>query len=244
MLTMHKPPSLIALASLLLISASSPNACGAELRVGELRVGKILFLGNSITLHAPAPNIGWTGNWGMAATTKDRDYVHVLLSRIAEAAGGKPEIKVKNIAEFERNLSAYNLKNELKEELAFEADLVIIAIGENATSPKTDEQKLQFETAFRDLLTELKRHGQPTIFVRSQFWQDTDKDKLMNRCSQATDAIFVDISRLGQEETNYARSEQKIEHSGVAGHPGDRGMQALADALWHAMREYAQQEKK
>lgn len=244
MFTMLKHPIGIALASLLLISAGSPNASGAELRVGKLRVGKILFLGNSITLHAPAPNIGWTGNWGMAATAQDRDYVHVLLSRIAEAAGGKPEIKVRNIAEFERNLSAYNVKDELKEELAFKADLVIIAIGENATSPKSDEQKHQFETAFRDLLNELKQHGQPTIFVRSQFWQDTDKDQLMNRCSQATGAIFVDISLLGQEETNFARAEQKIEHSGVAGHPGDKGMQALAGALWQAMRAYAQLESK
>lgn len=54
-----------------------------ELKVGTLRVGRILFLGNSITLHGPAPEIGWTGNWGMAASVPDKDYVHQLLDRIS-----------------------------------------------------------------------------------------------------------------------------------------------------------------
>src|SRR6478736_813612 len=46
---------------------------------------RILFLGNSITLHGPSPSIGWTGNWGMAASTESRDYAHVLAARIPGA---------------------------------------------------------------------------------------------------------------------------------------------------------------
>ena len=110
-----------------------------ELHVGTLRIGKVLFLGNSITLHGPAPEIGWTGNWGMAASAQEKDYVHLLLDRIAKAAGGKPQVMIKNVADFERRLNDYNLRDELKQELAFEADVIIIALGENAAPVKTPE---------------------------------------------------------------------------------------------------------
>ena len=39
---------------------------------------RVLFVGNSITLHGPRPQIGWTNNWGMAASARDKDYVHLL----------------------------------------------------------------------------------------------------------------------------------------------------------------------
>ena len=39
---------------------------------------RVLFVGNSITLHSPRPQIGWTSNWGMAASARDKDYVHLL----------------------------------------------------------------------------------------------------------------------------------------------------------------------
>lgn len=221
--------------------ANAPAPKG--LHIGKQRVDKILFLGNSITLHGPAPKIGWTGNWGMAASAEDKDYVHLLTSQMAKAAGGKPEVKVKNIADFERRLTDYKLADELKEELAFEADVVIIALGENASSPKTDEAKAQLETAFANLFAELKKHGQPRLFVRSQFWQDADKDQLMQKTCEAAGGTFVDISKLGLDESHYARAERKIEHPGVAGHPGDKGMQALADALWNAIQKRTESEK-
>ena len=43
--------------------------------------------------------------------------------------------------------------------------------------------------------------------------------------------VFIEVSALAKEERNYARSERKIEHAGVGGHPGDAGMQAIAEAI-------------
>jgi hypothetical protein len=119
-------------------SAQKPE----DLRVGTLRIGKVLFLGNSNTLHGPAPEIGWKGNWGMAASAQDKDYTHLLIDRISKTAGGKPQVVVKNIADFERRLGEYNLRDELKQELAFEADVIIIALGENASPVKTPRLRL------------------------------------------------------------------------------------------------------
>ena len=214
-----------------------------ELKVGNLRVAKILFLGNSITLHGPAPAIGWTGDWGMAASARDKDYVHQLLARISRAAGGTPKVMISNIADFERKLAGFNIREALKEELAFEADVVFLAIGENAASPKTDEARKQFGDAMGNLFTQLRQHGHPKIFVRSQFWPDAEKDRLLKKVSDDAGGIFVDIGRLGIDPANSARSERQIEHAGVAGHPGDRGMAAIADELWRVMKQEGERKK-
>src|SRR3954471_18320610 len=94
----------------------------------DLDASRVLFLGNSITRHPPAPDIGWTGDWGMAASARENDYVHLLVDRIAEAAGGRPEVMIKNIADFERNPTGYDLDAGLKDVLAFEADVVVVAV--------------------------------------------------------------------------------------------------------------------
>ena len=40
---------------------------------------RVMFVGNSITLHGVKPEIGWHGAWGMAASSKENDYCHFLM---------------------------------------------------------------------------------------------------------------------------------------------------------------------
>lgn len=210
-----------------------------DLRVGSLQVAKILYLGNSITLHGPAPKIGWTLNCGMAASAPEKDYVHLLTARIAKAAGGEPQIMVKNIADFERQFETYDLEAGLQAELAFEPDLVIVAIGENVPALASDEAKAKYQAAFARLLDTLKKHGNPAIVVRSSFWADPAKDDGMGRASADSKAVFLKIGELGRDRANFATSERKFENAAVGNHPGDKGMQAIADALWAAIEKRA-----
>ena len=48
---------------------------------------KVLFVGNSITRHMPLPSIGWTGDWGMAASCEEKDYVHQTVRLLEEKLG-------------------------------------------------------------------------------------------------------------------------------------------------------------
>ncbi len=211
----------------------------AQASLGKLPVNRVLFLGNSITLHASAPQIGWTGNWGMAASVEEKDYVHLLSAEIAKTAGAVPKISVRNIADFERGYEVFEVETKLKPELDFHADVVVVAIGENVEEPPTDEAKAKFGIAFARLLAVLKQNGQPTIFVRGSFWPSPVKDEIMRKASEDEGATFVDIAALGRDASNAASSERKIEHPGVAGHPGDKGMRMIADAIFAAVRERA-----
>lgn len=205
-------------------------------KIGSLPVGKVLFLGNSITLHGPAPKIGWTGNWGMAASAMEKDYVHLLTAEIGKVSGVQPEVKVRNIAAFEVGYETFDIAKGLKEELDFQADVVIVAIGENVAAAATDEAKAAFAEAFAQLLVALHQHGEPVVFVRSSFWPNPTKDGIMRQTSADAGATFIDISKVGHDKSNEASAERKFEHDGVAAHPGDKGMQAIADAIFAAIQ--------
>jgi len=211
-------------------------APGPGLRFGALPAGRILFLGNSITLHGPLASIGWSGNWGMAATSQDKDYVHLMLSAIAKAAGGEPEARIDNIADIERQYATIDVEARLKDHLAFNPDIVVLAIGENVPALATDGDKSAFQAAVTRLLTDLEQASRPALFVRSCFWPDAAKDEALRQACAAVGGTFIDIGALGRDPANAARSERTIEHAGVAGHPGDRGMLAIADAILAAMR--------
>ena len=57
----------------------------------------------------------------------------------------------------------------------------------------------------------------------------------LRKASQEADAIFVNAGSIGRDAANIARSERSFTHDGVAGHPGDKGMKALADAIVQAV---------
>lgn len=196
---------------------------------------KVLFLGNSITKHGPKKDIDWSGNWGMAATSEANDYVHLVTKALTEKTGAAPEIMVKNIADFERAYAGYDVPAKLKEAIDFHADLIILAIGENVPALKTAEDKAKLQASVTTLLKALKAEGKPTILVRSCFWANPAKDEALQQACTEVGGIYVNISSLGKDEANYGRSERPYKHAGVANHPGDKGMAAIAAALVKAV---------
>ncbi|MFA5193840.1 MAG: SGNH/GDSL hydrolase family protein, partial [Verrucomicrobiia bacterium] len=117
---------------------------------------RILFLGNSITRHGPKQDIGWSGNWGMAASAEEKDFAHLVARALGKTAGAAPEVMIKNIAEFERQYAKYDAAAKLKDAFGFGADIIVIAIGENVPGLSSDEAKTQFRDSLRTLLKGLK----------------------------------------------------------------------------------------
>ena len=92
---------------------------------------KITFLGNSITRHGVAENLGWRGDWGMAASARQYDYVHRLVS-LFEESGKRVSYCIANLSEWERSGNEALFETRYASALNFNADLVIVRLGENA----------------------------------------------------------------------------------------------------------------
>lgn len=201
----------------------------------KLSFHRVLFLGNSITKHGPKEAIGWSGNWGMAASSEEKDFVHLVANALSKAAEPPFETMVRNMSGFERKYASYDLAPLIEELVEFDSDLVILAIGENVTKPDSVEAEKAFEDRTRSFLQSLKKDDGPVIVVRSCFWGNPTKDRILRQVCEDVGGIFVDISQLSKDESNFARSERDFAHKGVAAHPGDKGMQAIADAILRSL---------
>jgi len=196
---------------------------------------KVLFLGNSITKHGPKADIDWSGNWGMAASAEAKDYVHVFTTSLIQKQGTAPEILVKNIADFERAHQGYDFAAKLKEAIDFQPDLIVLAIVENVPGLKTAEEKTLLQADVTALLKALQGTRKPTILVRSCFWSNAAKDEALRGACDAVGGIYIDLSALSKDKRLYGRAEREFKHAGVANHPGDKGMGAIAEALMKAL---------
>ena len=117
--------------------AMNAAAYSAEALVSE--GVRIAFVGNSITLHQPLPEIGWTNSWGMAASAAEKDYVHLVADGIAAKTGRRPSVMVRNLATFERGYRTVDAGSLLADVVAFRPEYVVVALGENVPDLATEE---------------------------------------------------------------------------------------------------------
>ena len=75
---------------------------------------RVMFVGNSITLHGILPSIGWHGEWGMAASEPENDYVHILMKKIKEKREDS-SFCICQVADWETNYKKGTTTHELFE---------------------------------------------------------------------------------------------------------------------------------
>lgn len=194
---------------------------------------RVLFVGNSITLHEISKPIGWTRLCGMAASSVCKDYVHILMNKWNEEHPGV-SWAIAQASEWEQEYwhpeQAYETIALARE---WDADIIILRLSENTpVESLVDHDYLQ---ATIDLLKWLNPNGKARYVVTDGFWPNPMKDLTMYKAAQAVNARFVSLTDLGQ------RDEMKaiglFEHTGVAAHPGDEGMRAIAERLYCVVKD-------
>ena len=191
---------------------------------------KLLFLGNSITRHGKAENLGWYGDWGMAASAKENDYVHKLKEKFSQN-GVIVSACVANLSEWERTREMNLLKTKYLPALQFKSDYVIVRLGENAM---LDKYLYEFERCYEDLATLFSENG-AKIVLTDLFWEYEPFDNFVAALANEKGYDFVKIHDLGNDDTMKATG--KFLHNGVAAHPGDKGMAEIAERIYRAINK-------
>lgn len=193
---------------------------------------RILFVGNSITRHAPKSEIGWFYDWGMAASSKETDYVHVVERMVLEkepsasfcvchASGWEC-----NYIEGETTFSRYLQARE------FKADIIIMRLIENCNSKEFKPSA--FKKEYEKFIDFLNADEHAKIIITSSFWKHPG-DIVLKEIADTRSLDYVYLGDLG--ENSLMRADGLFDHRGVSVHPGDEGMRNIALRIFEKLED-------
>ena len=194
-----------------------------------------LAIGNSITVHGFA-SYWWDDDRGMAASYDDSDYVH-LVKNYLENKKGTVTWHVTNFSTFEAQISdREEFLPLLDPYLSDEIDLITIQLGENVNDITT------WGIDFENLLKYVKKKASNAkVIVIGDFWSKGNRDDQKQHATIAQNVTYVSLDGIKDNKEYYAGmgtlvedsegNMKEINHEGVAIHPGDKGMRAIADRI-------------
>lgn len=187
--------------------------------IGKIKT--VVILGNSIVQYGPDPGLGWTGNWGLDASTKENDFVHILIRNLQLKNSGIV-IKFRNIADFEANYVSFPLSSV---DTLRNADLIIMKIAENvnAAGPSYD----QFITKYDQLVKYLDPSNKAVKLIVDGFWDHREVNNDIRNYAVYKKYPLVSITDLSVSK-----------YKGLAGHPNDEGMRIIAERIWNYVQNY------
>lgn len=193
-----------------------------------------LAVGNSITVHKV--NSYWWSERGMAASTDENDYVHLVRSGLSKQGFGEITVQPFNFYVWEVQSSDRAETFDLLDPyLSPKLKLVTIQLGENVT----DHASLTKD--YVELIQYIRsKCPSARVLMVDDFWsEDTSRERSL--AAKQAGVPFVDLSsirnnseytsRLGATVFGADDKEHIIDHEGVAKHPGDKGMQYIADGI-------------
>ena len=112
----------------------------------------------------------------------------------------------------------------------FEADAVVIVLGENIHENEHTQDELADK--FSELISYLRKgkSNVPVLISQPFLWEKPVVCKAIEKAAAELNAMVMDMSELSQDLS--FRAIGKFEHSGVAAHPSDKGMKRIADIIY------------
>lgn len=210
----------------------------AGCRLADGKEHHILCLGNSITKHQYKDSISWKSNWGMAASSEQKDYCHVL-EQLVKKYHKKSTVTPLNIAVWERNLSLN--KDSLLASHVIGKDVTIIRLGENV------DNKVSFRTSLIDLIRYCQTKTN-NVIITGCFWKDKDKEISIINAAHQCHIKYIPLywlSELYQDEVYPKEGDTlrdihgelyRIKGNFITTHPNDEGMRRIAETIFENIK--------
>ena len=189
---------------------------------------RILFVGNSITKHAPKPSIGWNRDCGMAASSIEHDYVHLIVKKIMDQYDKNVSYGIAQVAQYERTFFERGPECDYEKAKKFSANIIIMFYGANV-SKEYDTMKnppKTFAKAYGDMRNYLASDN-TAVYHSMGFYIRPVLDEAKLAVAEENGDKYIDISDI----------RSIPETHGQFNHPGDLGMQMIADRFFEAIEE-------
>ncbi len=212
----------VIVAGFILLGCSEPN-----IPADKMVVERVLVIGNSITWHPPNAELGWYGDWGMAASSAENDFLHILRTKF-RSRFENVELKGVNVFPFESGFETVSLEDEFEAIKGSSPDILIIRLGENV--PLESLEGYNFSIALRDFVNFILEEKSATVIITSTFWESKKIDAQLVHASKEGNWNYIPIGHLGESDANMAIGEFENEFVGL--HPNDKGMHEIASIIW------------
>ena len=192
---------------------------------------RVIFMGNSITLHGIKEDIGWFNEWGMAASSRENDFVHLCMKMINEKY---PDAYfcVVQAAGWEREYNEYNVREKYALAGEFNPDVIITRLSENIQVDYLEKNPLV--PAMEKFQKFLSGDSEPKLIVTSNVFNNKLKDGFLKEYAEKNGVEYVYMNDYMEDKENLAN---EYEHEGVRIHPGDKGMKFIADRIMEKFNE-------
>ncbi len=199
---------------------------------------RILFWGASTTKHPPSASLGWYGDWGMAASAEENDYVHKLVSYLEEEYyPSKVTFEIIANSEWDAAITPETDKNkdwsthakylEMEEAMkSFRPNIIMTAQTGNMQATADGDVAYNAYKQMYDMMFSYC----PDAIIVAQYcgtWHSAMKEEFMARLGENySDKYFYLLHNDVAGVIEYLAPE--FENSGVANHWGDKGHERVA----------------
>jgi len=89
---------------------------------------------------------------------------------------------------------------------------------------------------YASVVRTFKDINNPLVICTSPFFPSLHKNEIIKLICINTNSLFVDLSSITLlDKTNYANSERHYDNTGIGIHPGDKGMESIANTIFIAI---------